>query len=599
MKIKINIRQIFKFEFFPLIFIVILIFCNAVGMLSYYSSSEVLKENIIQSMVWRTEDSANLISQQIDEFKVIIQGVAFRTKIQSMDWDIQKTALLAEAKRLNIKRFQVADLKGFAHSTSGISFDLSSRRWVKEALQGNTYISEPLLGKIDNKTIFVCSTPIKNEDGAIVGALGASIDPQFLEHVISDIKVGNIGYGFIISKEGNIIAHPNKDLILSEDEIMEAKKAYPDLAALAKEIIKNKKGVAPYKYEGIEKFAAYTSIPDTNWILILTAPKKVVFSEVEKLKNNFMLITLITLAICIVSCFLVAGHIMARKTIAGLEKRVEEDNRLLSESAELEKIRTQFFANISHEFRTPLNVILSSLQLFKLYFDKEKPLQSVNLNKHLRTMKQNCYRLLRLVNNLIDTTKIDVGFLETHMKNHNIVKIVEDITMSIVEFTEMKGISLLFDTNVEEKIIACDVDKIERILLNLISNAIKFTNANGSIFVNVYDKGETLAISVKDTGIGIPADKQEIIFERFTQVDETLVRNHEGSGIGLSMAKSFVEMHRGTLSVVSEYGKGSEFIIELPAVTIKNDEAVGPNDLVESQQIIDKINIEFSDIYLS
>jgi hypothetical protein len=105
MKIKINIKQIFKFEFFPLIFIIILIFCNAVGMLSYYSSSEVLKENIIQSMVWRTEDSANLISQQIDEFKVIIQGVAFRTKIQSMDWDIQKTALLAEAKRLNIKRF--------------------------------------------------------------------------------------------------------------------------------------------------------------------------------------------------------------------------------------------------------------------------------------------------------------------------------------------------------------------------------------------------------------------------------------------------------------------------------------------------------------
>lgn len=599
MIIKNYIKQISKFEFFPIIFILVLIVCNAAGMLSYYKSSEVLKDNIIETMMLRSEDNASLLSQQINEFKIIIEGVAFRTKVKSMDWEIQKPALIAEAKRLNIKRFQVVNLNGLARSTTGITLDLSKRKWVKKALQGETYISEPFSGSIDNKIIFVCATPIRNEESEIAGALGAAIDPQFLYNIIKNITVGKTGYGFIISKDGNMIAHPNQNFILSEDNANKEKKEFPYLAAVTSKIIKGKKGFISYEFEGVEKCATYTPIPNTNWILALSAPKKEIFNEVNDLKNNFLLITLITIAICIFSFVLFISHILEKKKIVNLEKRVEEDKKLLRESAELEKIRTQFFANISHEFRTPLNVILSSLQLFKLYYEKENALQTVNLNKHLKSMKQNCYRLLRLVNNLIDTTRIDVGFLETHMQNHNIVNIVEDITMSIVEFTEMKGIKLLFDTDVEEKIIACDVDKIERIILNLISNAIKFTNSNDSIFVNVSDKGQSIVISVKDTGIGIPEDKQEIIFERFMQVDETLIRNHEGSGIGLSMAKSFVEMQGGTLTVVSEYGKGSEFIVELPAVILKSEENTDRYVEVESQQRIERINIEFSDIYFS
>jgi signal transduction histidine kinase len=185
------------------------------------------------------------------------------------------------------------------------------------------------------------------------------------------------------------------------------------------------------------------------------------------------------------------------------------------------------------------------------------------------------------------------------MQNQNIVKIVEDITMSIVGFTDMKGINLLFDTDIEEKVIACDVDKIERIILNLISNAIKFTDCGGSIFVNIFEKGDYIEIIVKDTGIGIPNDKQEVIFERFVQVEQTLTRNNEGSGIGLSMAKSFVEMHGGTLTVSSEYGKGSSFIIELPVTILKTEEDIVHFEDVERQQRIERINIEFSDIYCS
>jgi signal transduction histidine kinase len=208
-------------------------------------------------------------------------------------------------------------------------------------------------------------------------------------------------------------------------------------------------------------------------------------------------------------------------------------------------------------------------------------------------MKQNTFRLIRIVNNIIDTTKYDSGYLNISMHNQNIVSIVEEITLSAGDYIRNRGITLVFDTNIEEKIIAVDADKIERIMLNLLSNSIKFTDEGGSISVNIYDKGDSVEISVKDTGIGIPEEKQNIIFDRFVQVDKTFKRNREGSGIGLSLVRMLAEMHGGTVSVRSKIGEGSEFIIMLPANLIEEE-----NDCAfTTESKVDKINIEFSDIY--
>ncbi len=174
-------------------------------------------------------------------------------------------------------------------------------------------------------------------------------------------------------------------------------------------------------------------------------------------------------------------------------------------------------------------------------------------------MKQNGLRLLRLINNLIDVTKIDANHIDINLGNYDIVNIVETITRSVADYVQNKKINLKFSSNIEEKMIACDIDMIERIVLNLLSNAIKFTNENGTIDVSLFDEGSSVRISVKDNGIGIPKDKQEIIFERYKQVDRLLTRKHEGSGIGLSLAKSFVEAHRRSLFLTARMGLGSEF----------------------------------------
>ncbi|MGE5632073.1 MAG: sensor histidine kinase [Caulobacteraceae bacterium] len=278
-----------------------------------------------------------------------------------------------------------------------------------------------------------------------------------------------------------------------------------------------------------------------------------------------------------------------------LKKRTSE----LNETIEYEKLRTDFFANISHELRTPLNVIFSAEQMLRYNLQKNAGLENnKEINQYMHMIKQNSYRLVRLINNLIDITKIDAGYFHVDLKNWDIVKVVEDICISVAKYIEDRDIELTFDTEIEEKVVACDPDKVERIILNLLSNAVKFTQKGGHIYVNIYEESHKIIISVKDTGIGIPAEKKDSVFEKFVQVDKTSTRNREGSGIGLSIVKSLVEMHNGTISLKSEPGMGSEFIIEIPDTVIEEEESIMQEKIyAEGDRHVDKINIEFSDIY--
>lgn len=278
------------------------------------------------------------------------------------------------------------------------------------------------------------------------------------------------------------------------------------------------------------------------------------------------------------------------------EEMLKERTEQLSHAKELEQIRTAFFANISHEFRTPLNIIFSAEQLLDNVYKKEDLNKNKNeINKYNNIIKQNCYRLIRLIGNLIDITKIDAGYYNACFKNLDIVKVVEDITMSVADYIEDKKVKLVFDTEFEEKIIAADAYQIERIMLNLLSNAVKFTPTGGEIYVSLSEQDGNIIISVTDNGIGIPEAMKNKIFERFIQVDKSTTRSREGSGIGLSLVRALVEMHGGSIELNSEEGKGSEFIVKLPVNQLA--EACLEECASESEENVEKIKIEFSDIY--
>lgn len=269
------------------------------------------------------------------------------------------------------------------------------------------------------------------------------------------------------------------------------------------------------------------------------------------------------------------------------------------QAEEANNAKNTFVANISHELKTPITVIQSATQLFEMKVKNMEGIDKIYHYNHIRTVKQNCRRLLRLINNLIDVTKVDAGFMRLQLQNLNIVRLVEKITKSVAEYAKAKHLNVAFNKGIKNLTLAVDPDKVERILFNLLSNAIKFTEAGGNITVSIYSTKQDVYISVKDTGIGIPSEKLNTIFERFNNIDKILSRNHEGSGIGLSLVKSFAELHGGSISVESILGHGSEFTVKLPIKKLEDNQLDKyPKHVVDSDIYTNRLNVEFSDIYM-
>lgn len=281
---------------------------------------------------------------------------------------------------------------------------------------------------------------------------------------------------------------------------------------------------------------------------------------------------------------------------------IKEQQRLLLEAEKKEKenlekilnMKDEFLSLISHEFKTPLTVINSALQTMEFICGNElTPKAQMFLDK----IKQNTYRQLRLVNNLLDITRANAGHVRLTKKNVDIVFITKSIVESVLVYAEQKGVNLSFTSEFDQKLAALDEEKYERIILNLLSNSIKFTPKGKSIKVRLSQREDMLQIDVKDEGVGIPEEKQEVIFERFGQVDSSFTRQAEGTGIGLYLVKLLVEACGGNICLRSDVDKGSTFSIQLPmdALDEQADSDV-KNELIDTR-FVQAIAIEFSDIY--
>jgi len=253
---------------------------------------------------------------------------------------------------------------------------------------------------------------------------------------------------------------------------------------------------------------------------------------------------------------------------------------------------TDYFANVSHELRTPLAVILSSVDFLSACF-AEDHISLETCRNTLDISKRNCHRLLRIINNLLDMTKIKSGYMNVSPRNIDLAAKLNEVVDSVREYANKKGITLNFFSDTRCPSVAADEDMLDRIMLNLLSNAIKYTPDKGVVSVILQDshnKGKIM-ITVKDNGIGIPADKLHVIFDRFAQVDDSMTKRTEGCGLGLSLVKSLVELHDGRIWVESKPGLGSKFSFELPIRTASSDPAQS-----FAPDIKDRIYYEFSDL---
>ena len=255
---------------------------------------------------------------------------------------------------------------------------------------------------------------------------------------------------------------------------------------------------------------------------------------------------------------------LVNKRTCELRKEMEKNEELFNQVLMLEQNKNNYFVNLSHELRTPLNILSSINQLIKSFVKNDKFIPNEKLAHYMEIMDRNCDRLLNLINNLIDYAKIENNNYTINKRSVNIVYLVEETVLDMKDYIEEKGLELIFDTDVEEKLIMCDKLDIERCIINLVSNAVKFTPIGGLIEVLVEDLDNKVKIIVKDNGIGISEENQKKIFDRFNQVVDENSEEKGGSGLGLTITKQLIILHGGEIYVNSEVGSGSEFIIILP-----------------------------------
>ena len=332
-----------------------------------------------------------------------------------------------------------------------------------------------------------------------------------------------------------------------------------------------------WTFLGNENYARYACLEPGKYTMLISGRSyNSVWSDISKIeirvKNSIWQSPIAYVIYIVIICIIVYLFYNQVKILDGLvAQRTQELNNKLSENKKLynklietERYKNNYFINLSHELRTPLNVILSIEQLISTLNSEGKEITKEKMESYMNALKGNSKRLLNLINNIIDTSKIDSGSYKIEKERTDIVSLVEDTALSMVELAEIKDLQLIVDPEIEELFIKCDKLDIERCIINLIGNAIKFTEPKGSVTVNISQLNEYVKISVKDTGIGIDNKYHKSIFDRFGQVYNEASEEFGGSGLGLTLTKNLIKLHGGEISVTSEKGKGSEFIIFLP-----------------------------------
>ncbi|MCX7774403.1 MAG: sensor histidine kinase [Clostridia bacterium] len=504
--------------------------------------------------------------------------------------------------------------------------ELTDRNYIKKLQNGeDRVVSDLVQSLVEPHEYIIPVAKAIRRGGELQGIVTAVIDVNELESRLPNLSNSNSHYALLDSRGVIVYRSDTKKTPDKEISLLSDKNVVRALQGETVSCLKDKP-----QQEKTAFMSVSSPIKPIGWVCMVSSPRYDALSTFyTQLGCDLLILGVVILASCVMAYCLGNNLLRPINTLRSAAKRIMEgdfsartyikgksndENELAAEAFDkmAESIeqwshtKTQFFADMSHELKTPLNVIFASVQLIE-HFNPTLDLESYRskIDKQMRIIRQNCYRIMRLTSNLIDISRYDGGFLKLKLKNYDMVSLVSDITLSVQRFAEAKGITLSFRSEVSSKIMACDPDMMERILLNLISNAIKFTDKNGSIIVTLSEKKDFIQLSVADTGTGIPKDKLITIFDRFKQLDNPFNRNQEGSGIGLSLVKALVEAHGGIISVASELGKGTTFDIQIPMRTVEEPKLMTGQELSDQKKAslnslagaVSRINIEFSDIY--
>ncbi|MCC6748005.1 MAG: response regulator [Deltaproteobacteria bacterium] len=241
-----------------------------------------------------------------------------------------------------------------------------------------------------------------------------------------------------------------------------------------------------------------------------------------------------------------------------LEKTKGSLEQALGRLTDLDRLKSQFFSNVTHELRTPLTMILSPVESM---LDGDLGTFDPTQRSYLETVKRNALKLLKLINDLLDLAKIEERFMRLRLDRTDLHALLSETVEYARPLAQRKGIELALALEAKPEDLHVDQEKMERVVVNLVSNALKFTGTGGKVTIRLAESSDEIHLAVSDTGVGIPEDKREAIFERFAQADGSVTRRYGGSGIGLAFAREIAVLHGGRIDVESEVGRGSTFTL--------------------------------------
>lgn len=516
------------------------------------SNSEIIEEAIRKDkvagvkQVLFVDSTINLIKKY---HPFVNNIVVINNYEDSKEIDELKNNIIPNFKGINFKFIYTSKLSEneFIHKIKSVEKGSAILTIYPNYFENSNWISDKDINKLINETNN--KIPIYNlvEDGIGSGSIGGKLVSRYSQ----EKKVGEIAKDFIDGK--NV-----KPLYISDNDV-------------------NK---YIFDYVNMSKFQIRPNMLPRDTRLI-NAPKD--FITLYKGLFIFIILFVVTLIIVIITLI---------RYLAYKKKHEEILKSAMNEIEEINRLKNHFIINMNHELKTPITVINSVMQLTK-YMKKQEEQHFIS-EKNIVLVEDNCQRLLKLVNNIIDLEKIDSKGINLNMENVNIVEVIEDTVLSVVPYAQARNIDITFDTTEEEIIMSVDKNKIERIVLNLLSNSIKYSKKAGFVDVKIDICENNLHIVVEDDGIGIDEEHLNKIFERFVRLDNSLTRSNEGSGIGLSIVKAFVDCHNGNIYVKSIKNIGTSFIISIP-IEIKDYD--DEND-VKQISADNHIKQELSDLYL-
>src|SRR5690349_23770095 len=478
--------------------------------------------------------------------------------------------------------------------------DFSQSAAFKSASQGKSYFGTVYFR--DNDPYLTVAVPIEPFPGEFAGVLQAEASLADILDLVSAVKLGKAGYGYVVDRSGELVAHPRSRLRQNVSKLNQVKAAFQASPGIFRPT-----AMATRNMEGQTVFSSHALIPSLDWAVFVERPVEEAYEPIYASLLRTSVLLLIGLGVALLATLVVRrrvvrpletlrkgvelirkGDLSARLDIktgdeieiladefnqmaehlneayASLERKVAERTQELTAAndklAEASKLKSRFLANVNHELRTPLSSIIGYARLLRRETEKQiSPVQRENLEDLLR----NAERLLALIDSLLDFAMIEAGKVELKLEAVEIDQLIREAAASLEPMFNANSVRIVQDISPNIPPLNTDREKLREVILNLLGNAVKFTD-RGDIKISAYQQNGDFRLAVADTGIGIDQADMNRIFEEFDRGKLTSAAGYRGTGLGLAIVKRLVNLLGGSIVVESVARKGSTFTVTLP-----------------------------------